>query len=104
MGGDFIRHKLISFDLVDSYIADIEQENDEDTKNENRKRAVKIIKMIIENDLTVKQKRYVCHYFFDGMKMTEIAQMYGIVKSTVSRTISVAIKKINSRIKYYKIR
>ncbi|MGN0661325.1 MAG: sigma-70 family RNA polymerase sigma factor [Oscillospiraceae bacterium] len=55
---------------------------------------------IIENDLSEKQRTYLCLYFFDGLSMTDIAKKYGVNKSTVSRLIKKAQNRIGSRMDF----
>lgn len=60
----------------------------------------KALAKIIENDLSEKQKAYLCLYFFDGLSMTDIAKKYGVNKSTVSRLIKKAQNRIGSRMDF----
>lgn len=42
---------------------------------------------VINRNLTNTQKSYIMHYYNDKMTIDEIARIYGVNKSTVSRTI-----------------
>lgn len=49
---------------------------------------------IINNSLTKTQKSYIMLYYNDKKTISEIARIYGVNKSTVSRTINRAKKNI----------
>ena len=75
----------ISFDLIDNYIStDIFSAESSKKSSPN---AVIIRKLLFEN-LTEKQKCYIMLYYRDNLSMEEIAKRLGVAKSTVSRTIS----------------
>lgn len=61
----------------------------------------KALYYVINNDLTKTQKSYIILYYKHGMKICEIAEQYGVNRSTVSRTISRAKNKIFNILKYY---
>ena len=48
----------------------------------------------MEHELSEAQKRYITHYVLEGMTMSEIADMYSINKSTVSRVIFAGRKNL----------
>ena len=48
----------------------------------------KALRSLLENNLTKKQKCYIILYYRDGLTVKEIAEKFGIDKSTVSRTIN----------------
>ncbi len=56
---------------------------------------------VINNNLTKTQKSYIILYYKHGMKVCEIAEKYGVNRSTVSRTIKRAKEKIFNILKYY---
>lgn len=49
---------------------------------------------ILDNSLTKTQKSYIMLYYNENKTQKEIAEIYGVNKSTVSRTISRAKKNI----------
>lgn len=59
-----------------------------------------MIAKAIENELTDIQRTYFCEYYFEGLTMAEIAEAHGTNKSTISRTISRARKRIGRCLKY----
>lgn len=48
----------------------------------------------IKMALTDKQKEYLIMYYYDGLQTTEIAKLAGKDKSTISRTINRALKRV----------
>lgn len=50
-------------------------------------RARRIVPLVLDECVTVTQKTYIMHHFADRMSVSDIADMYGVNKSTVSRTI-----------------
>jgi predicted DNA-binding protein YlxM (UPF0122 family) len=46
-----------------------------------------VLPIVLNECVTVMQKTYMMHHFVDGLSVTEIAKMYGVNKSTVSRVI-----------------
>ena len=49
---------------------------------------------IIRNHLTDKQRTYILAYFFEGMNVREIGDLYEVNRATVSRTIHRGLKRI----------
>lgn len=47
----------------------------------------RILPIVLDECVTVTQKTYIMHFFIDEMSVSDIAEMYGLNKSTVSRTI-----------------
>lgn len=56
---------------------------------------------IINNSLTKTQKSYIMLYYNDNKTVSEIAEIYGVNKSTVSRTINRAKKNIFDVFPFY---
>ncbi|MBQ3151427.1 MAG: sigma-70 family RNA polymerase sigma factor [Clostridia bacterium] len=75
-------------------------EEDEDDYNEKRLRLVRLLKAIIDNELTDTERDTVYKKYFENLSVTDIAADYGINPSSVSRTLSRAEKKIRSYMRY----
>ena len=58
------------------------------------------LRRVINEELTPRQRELIELYYRDEMSMTEIADMLGISKSTVSRTISRGKGRIRKCLKY----
>lgn len=99
--------KRLRFDGLGESIASMEQY----ARNENlqsemeirakRKKLVELIKKVASTELTEKQRTAFELYFFENMTMTEIAKMQGKNKSTVSREIKAAERRIRKYLKYF---
>ena len=59
-----------------------------------------IIRKVIARELTPLQRELVKAYYYDGKSVTEIANIRGINKSTVSRTLKAARERIEKSMKY----
>lgn len=57
---------------------------------------LKVLHNILDNGLTKKQKCYIMLYYRDGLTMQEIADCMGVNRSTVSRTVTAARKKLSA--------
>ena len=53
-----------------------------------------IIPLVLNEVCTEKQRAYILHYLVDHMSVSEIAVMYGLERSTVSRTINRGLDKL----------
>lgn len=65
------------------------------------KRALRALTEIIREQLTPKQRQYLVLYYYEEKTMPEIAELMGVNKATVSRTINRARNKLYQRMKYY---
>lgn len=52
----------------------------------------RVLPIILDECVTVTQKKYMMHYFVDRLTVSSIAEMYELEPSTVSRTIHRGIK------------
>lgn len=71
----------------------------EQTNEERLNRLKKALPIALEN-LTAKQKKYLRCYFYDELTVTEIAELYNIAPSTVSRTIARGKKKLKTILQF----
>ena len=62
---------------------------------------IKIMRNIIENELSERQRQMISLYYFSRMNIPEIAEMLGVNRSTVSRTISRGRRNILEKMKYF---
>lgn len=90
-----MQHKKVSFDLTQNYIPDSPQTWEPSAEEvENH-----LLRDIVNENLTKRQKCYIILYYKKKMTMQQIADKEGVSKSTVSRTLSLARKKIAGGIK-----
>lgn len=50
-------------------------------------RAKRMLPLVLDECVTATQRNYIMKYYLDKMSTVEIAELYGVDKSTVSRTI-----------------
>ena len=62
---------------------------------------LKMIKTVADRELTPRQRTAFYMYYFDKMTMEQIASHLKVCRSTVSRAISGADKKIETYLKYF---
>lgn len=62
---------------------------------------IKIMRNIIENELSERQRQMIALYYFRRMNIPEIAEMLGVNRSTVSRTLSRGRRNILEKMKYF---
>lgn len=62
---------------------------------------IKIMRSVIENELSERQRQMIGLYYFRRMNIPEIAEMLGVNRSTVSRTLSRGRRNILEKMKYF---
>ncbi|MGN0601879.1 MAG: sigma factor-like helix-turn-helix DNA-binding protein [Oscillospiraceae bacterium] len=60
----------------------------------DKKLKAKLLHEFIDSNLTKTQKQYIILYYKNNMKICEIARLYNVAPSTVSRTVSRARKRL----------
>lgn len=71
-----------------------------DGDEDSLQKIARLIHKAVEIELTGIQRDYFVAYYFEGMTMAEIADSCGVNKSTVSRTVSRARKRMARVLKY----
>lgn len=71
-----------------------------DVTDQDHSRVVKMMGQALQEELTEKQMRYVSAYYVEQLSMAKIGERYGIKKTTVSRTIKRAQRRIEKVIRY----
>lgn len=69
-------------------------EHDATDNSNDIKFAKRALMTAIETELTDTQKLYIMAYYVDGLNMQQIADKYGVSKSTVSRTINRGLHRL----------
>lgn len=86
--------KLRAADLQ-VYLRQIAATNDEQITRLRRN-----LTTAIDEDLTTRQRQILSLYYFKGYNMSQIGQELGVHRSTVSRTISRAMTRLQRALKY----
>lgn len=90
----------IDFTNNSSFMTDFINQSNSDN-SEHIKKVKEILKNIIANELTSRQREIIMLYYYEKKKSKDIATLLGIDKSTVSCILSSARKKIYNILKYY---
>lgn len=75
-------------------------ESQGEANEEQLKRLKKNLGMAIDRELTEPQRKYINDFYFKGLSVTKIAEKYAVNKSTVSRTLIRARRKLERVLKY----
>ncbi|MBQ7980707.1 MAG: sigma-70 region 4 domain-containing protein [Oscillospiraceae bacterium] len=62
---------------------------------------LKILRKVIEEALTERQREMITLYYFDRANIPQIAEKLGVNRSTVSRTISRGRRNIMEKMKFF---
>ena len=72
------------------------------TNRAERERMKKILIRAIRHELTDRQRDCLTMYYLEGMKMKDIAKAMGLSRSTVTRHIDAATRKLRKVASYYR--
>ena len=75
--------------------------SEEQSNSDKHRLILKIMRGIIENELTSRQREMIILYYFKKMNIPEIAETLDVNRSTVSRTISRGRRNIMEKMKYF---
>lgn len=81
-------------------LLELSGESEAETNQAQMQRLRRALRDVIKNDLTPRQKEMVVLYYYEGMRMPQIAQQLNRDVSTVSRTIKRARRNLRDRLKY----
>ena len=70
------------------------------TNRESIEFAKRALKLAIKNELTPRQTQMLMLYYFEGLTMDAIASRLGVNKSTVSRQLATARKRLKHVMQY----
>lgn len=73
----------------------------ESTDNDRLRRIKRVLLRVINNELTAKQRKAIMLYYYDGMKIVQIADQLGISFQAVSALISRGRSKLFRILQYY---
>lgn len=93
-----MQHTKVSYELTQNYIPS-PRDTEKDSPDPVSAIESRLMREIVRENLTKRQKCYIIMYYTKGMTMQEIADAEGVSKSTVSRTIGLARKRISCGMK-----
>lgn len=94
-----MQHQKVSFDLTENYISKFYGAPTADNFDPSDAIENGLMRDIVNENLTKRQKCYIIKYYNKGMTMQQIAESEGVSRSTVSRTLGLARKKISCGLK-----
>ena len=72
-----------------------------ETNRPQRERMRRILMSAVRHELTARQRTCITMYYLEGMKMKDIAAALSLSKSTVSRHIAAASRRLRHIASYY---
>lgn len=81
---------------IAALIGDTESDN-----SEKHRLMLKILRKVISEELTERQREMITLYYFGRANIPQIAEILGVNRSTVSRTISRGRRNIMEKMKYF---
>ena len=87
-------------DYIDLASLQLWQQQDEETNACRRQRLKHNLTVLMERELTPRQRTTVELFFFRKMRVTDIARELGLSKSTVSRTLLGALTRLYHYLQY----
>lgn len=88
------------FDYTDLVGLQLWQQEDAEDNDQRRRRLRHNLTVLMERELTPRQRDTVELFFFQKMRITDIAREMGLSKSTVSRTLQRALKRLYRYLQY----
>ena len=73
----------------------------QDPKYHSRIAPARMVRQIMQDFTTPRQQQMLLLYFYQQKKMTEIAAMLGVNKSTVSRTVKRGLSRVQRQLRFY---
>ena len=96
-----MRHSILSINELNKNIVDFSTYEGSDTNIRDIKKMKRILCKALKSELTERQRQCVTMYYYDDMKMKEIASTLSLSPSTVTRHIKAAQRKLKNVAKYY---
>lgn len=96
-----MRHERLFMDESSENIISFGLYQQKGTNNRERQHMMKILYRAMQIELTDRQRNCITMYFLNGMKMKDIATDLGLSRSTVTRHIQAATRKLRKVASYY---
>lgn len=95
------QHKILNFDDTNTDLIAYSRFSSYGSNQADIERMKQILLQALSEDLTSRQRECITLYFYDNMKMKEIAAVLSLSPSTVTRHIKAAKRKLQNVAKYY---
>lgn len=96
-----MRHSIFGITEKNSNLVFFESDFSSASNKSDLNRMRKIMMRAVLNELTTRQRECVVMYYYENKKIDHIAKELSVCKSTVSRHIKAAEKKLKNVAKYY---
>ena len=96
-----MRHDRLFLDDASENMIAFDRYQQKGSNNRDRQRMMKILVRAMKTELTDRQRDCMTLYYLNGMKMKDIAADLGLSKSTVTRHIQAAARKLRHVAAYY---
>lgn len=93
--------KPLSFDLLERYVGSGDFTEEVNDNRRERERILQMLPVMIAGELTQRQQDCLRLYYFEGMKMYQIAQALGIQTPAVSRHLKRARNRLQNVLGYH---
>lgn len=98
-----MRHERLFMDESSENMISFGLYQQKGTNNRERQHMMKILSCAMQTELTDRQRDCITMYYLNRMKMKDIAADLGLSRSTVTRHIQAATRKLRKVASYYDI-
>lgn len=95
------QHKIMNFDDKNCDLIAYSRFSSYGSNKADIEKMKHILLKALSEDLTTRQRQCITLYFYDNMKMKEIARVLSLSPSTVTRHIKAAKRRLQKVAKYY---
>lgn len=94
--------KKVSFDMLEQNLSLSDTPKSDNTQLQRELRH--LVLRVMRDSLTPRQQQMLGLFFFQQKNTVEIAELLGVNKSTVSRTLNRGMNNLHRALRYYKLR
>lgn len=94
--------KKVSFDMLEQNLSLSDTPESDNTQLHRELR--QLVLRVMQDSLTARQQQMLALFFFQQKNTVEIAELLGVNKSTVSRTLNRGMNNLYRALRYYKLR
>ena len=91
----------LCFDLIENYVGRNDRTDEPADNRSERKKLLQVLSNVMEGELTQRQQQCVRLYYFEGMKMHQIAEVIGVQTPAVSRQLKRARNRLHMVLGYH---
>ena len=91
----------LRFDLIENYVGCNDRTDEPADNRREREQMLRVLSNVITGELTQRQQQCVRLYYFEGMKMHQIADVMGVQTPAVSRHLKRARNRLHMVLGYH---